>query len=141
MEYPRYFTLEEFLTSATARQKSIENIPSFEIVENITRLALFLDGIREAWGGGISISSGYRNKSLNKAVGGVKNSVHQTGNAADIIPTNGKFKEFVAFLKDYLKDKAYDQCIIEKNNKTQWVHFGLYSPTGEQRRMSFNLEV
>lgn len=135
---PKYFTLEELLTSSIARQKSIENLPSWQIVENLLELAMMLDRIREAWGSGIRISSGFRNTALNTAVGGVKTSVHRLGFAADLIPVNGKFDEFVAFLKDFLKDKAFDQCIIENNKKSKWVHFGLWSPTHTQRRQCFN---
>ena len=140
MKTPVYFDLEELLTSSVARQRSIENLPSWEIVENLNELALFLDGIRAAWGSGIRITSGYRNEKLNVAVGGVLNSVHRLGFAVDMVPVNGKFDAFVEFLKKYLKDKGYDQCIIEKSGKSKWVHFGLYSPTGRQRKMLFNIE-
>ena len=89
------------------------------------------------------MTSGYRNDKLNSAVGGVLNSCHRLGTAADIVPSNGKFDEFVAFLKTYLKGKHYDQCIIEKNKKTgaRWVHIGLWSPTGLQRHNLFNMNV
>lgn len=140
MKTPLYFDLEELLTSSVARQRSIENLPSWEIVENLNTLALFLDGIRAAWGSGIRITSGYRNEKLNVAVGGVLNSVHRYGFAVDMVPMNGKFDAFVEFLKKYLKDKGYDQCIIEKSGKSKWVHFGLYSPTGRQRKMLFNID-
>ena len=136
---PKYFTLEELLTSSVARQKSIENLPSWEIVENLLELAMFLDRIREAWGSGIRVSSGFRNERLNAAVGGVLNSVHRFGYAVDIVPANGDFNGFVEFLKDFLADKSYDQCIIEKKGKSRWVHFGLWSPTHRQRRMLFNI--
>lgn len=136
---PKYFDLEEFLTSSTARQKSIENLPSWEIVANLLELATFLDDLRKEWGSGINVSSGFRNAKLNSAVGGVLNSCHQYGTACDLVPANGKFDEFVEFLKGYLADKNFDQCIIEKNKKTRWVHFGLWSPSGRQRKMLFNI--
>ena len=140
MKTPVYFDLQELLTSSVARQRSIENLPSWEIIENLNELALFLDGIRAAWGSGIRITSGYRNEKLNIAVGGVLNSVHRLGYAVDMVPVNGKFDAFVEFLKKYLKDKGYDQCIIEKSGKSKWVHLALYSPTGRQRKMLFNIE-
>lgn len=137
----RYFKLEEFLTSSTARQKSIENSPSWEIIEHLTELALFLDDLREAWGSGIKITSGFRNEALNKAVGGAKNSVHRIGYAADLQPVNGKMKEFVAFIERWLKNKNYDQLLIETKGKTSWVHIGLWSNDHRQRRMSFPINV
>lgn len=141
MERSRYFRLEEFLTSSTARQKSIENIPSWEVVEHLNELALFLDGLREAWGSGIRVTSGYRNEALNKAVGGVENSVHQIGYAADMVPANGKFKEFAAFVTEWAKDKAYDQLIVERSKRSSWIHLGLYNNNHKQRRMCFLMDV
>lgn len=140
MKTPKYFDLEEFLTSSTARQKSIENLPSWEIVENLNELALWLDQLREDWGSGIIVSSGYRNDKLNSAVGGVLNSIHRKGFAADIYPANGKYEEFVEFIKEWAKDKAFDQIIEERNKNSRWVHVGLYNNTGRQRRLIFKIE-
>lgn len=135
-EYPTYFTLEELLTSSTARQKSIENLPSWEIVEHLKELAEFLDQLRKDWGSGIRVSSGFRNKKLNKAVGGVDESIHQIGYAADIQPSNGKFKEFAEFIQEWVKDKAYDQLCIESKGKTRWIHLGLFNNSGQQRKQN-----
>ena len=136
---PKFFTLDEFLTSSTARQKSIENLPSWEIVEHLNELALFLDGLRQAWGSGINVSSGYRNDALNAAVGGVNNSIHKIGYAADIVPANGKMQEFKKFVKNWIKDKDFDQCIIEKKGKSEWIHIGLFNNRGGQRHNIFSL--
>ena len=141
MERSRYFRLEEFLTSPTARQKSIENIPSWEVVERLNELALFLDDLREAWGSGIRITSGYRNEDLNRAVKGVENSVHQIGYAADMVPANGRFKEFAAFVTEWAKDKVYDQLIVERSKRSSWIHLGLYNNNHKQRRMCFLMDV
>lgn len=137
----KYFQLEEFLDSSVARQKSISNLPSWDIIEHLRELGFFLDDLREAWGSGINVSSGYRNEALNKAVGGVQNSVHQIGYAADIVPANGKFKEFAEFVENWAKDKAYDQIIVEKSKKTKWIHIGLYNNNHKQRRMCFLMDV
>lgn len=141
MQKPKWFTLEELLTSSTARKYSIENLPSFEIVGRLCELGLFLDGIREAWGSGVRVSSGFRNRALNAKVGGVPDSVHQIGYAADIQPVNGKFKEFKAFLVKYLQDKNFDEAILERNKKTEWVHLQLRSNKGFQRRKIFSMAV
>ena len=140
-KYPRYFTLQELLTSSVARQKSIENLPSWEVVEHLLELGLFLDGLREAWGSGIKVSSGFRNDRLNDAVGGVKNSVHKIGYAADIQPSNGHFDNFVAFIRDWARNKGFDQIIIESKGKSKWVHIGLRDNSGKQRRQLFNISL
>ena len=138
----KYFKLEEFLVSDTAIRKKISNVPSWEVVANLSRLANFLDEMREAWGSGIRVSSGFRCPALNSAVGGVQNSAHQYGNAVDITPVNGKMAEFEAFLKRWLRGKKWDQCIYE-SSKTggRWIHFGLYSNKGEQRCKLFSMAV
>lgn len=138
---PKFFRLEEFLTSSTARQKSIENLPSWTVIEHLNELALFLDGVRAAWGSGINISSGYRNEKLNSAVGGVRDSVHKIGYAADLQPSNGKFEEFKKFMLNYLKDKKFDELIIERSRTAQWLHIQLYSNNGYQRRKTFSMSV
>lgn len=142
MQNPVYFTLEEFLTSSTARQRSIENMPSWEVIEHLNELALFLDGLRKDWGSGINVSSGFRNDALNSAVGGVYNSVHRIGYAADLQPANGKMKEFKKFVVEWLKDKQFDEAIIERNKKgIEWIHIQLFSPKGFQRRKIFSLSA
>lgn len=137
----QYFTLQELLRSDTALRKKIDNCPSWEVVRNLERLAQFLDEMREAWGSGIRVSSGFRSVALNAAVGGVTGSAHQYGNAVDITPVNGKQAEFEKFLKTWLKGKKFDQCIWEQSKSSggRWVHFSLYSNKGEQRCKMFGL--
>lgn len=140
MNKPRYFELEEFLRSDTALKNRIPNYPSWEIIEHLNELALFLDGIREAWGSGIRITSGLRTPQLNTAVGGVALSSHQAGYACDMVPVNGKLNEFEAFLKRYLANKAFDECLWErKATGSRWVHFAIRSTKGLQRRKMFGL--
>ena len=85
MKKIKYFKLAEFINSATANRLGIDNMPTFEIVDNLNRLADYLDGIRAKLGKPILVSSGYRCPMLNKAVGGVANSQHLKGLAADLI--------------------------------------------------------
>lgn len=141
MKKSKYFRLEEFLTSSTARQKSIENTPSWEVVEHLNELALFLDGLRASWGSGIIVSSGFRCDKLNAAVGGVPNSVHKIGYAADLQPANGDIEGFKRFVVNWLQGKAFDEAILERKGKVEWVHLQLRSNNGFQRRKVFSLNV
>ncbi len=81
------FTIGELIGNSkppiTAQQK-----------ENLIKVARLAQRIRDKWGSGIAINSGYRDPEHNKKVGGVKNSQHKFGKALDIRPTNGKIKEF-----------------------------------------------
>lgn len=137
----KYFDLEEFLTSSTARQKSIENLPSWDVIDHLKELAAFLDQLREDWGSGIKVSSGFRNDKLNSAVGGVGSSVHMIGYAADIVPSNGKFEEFVKFVEKWVKNKKVDQVIIERTKKSRWLHISLYNNRHQQRHMVFTIDT
>lgn len=135
-----YFNLKEFIDSKVARDNNIDNIPSFDIVINIKMLVdNLLNDLRDKWGSSIIVNSGYRCKKLNDLVGGVKNSAHLYGLAADIIPGNEKMNEFIEFIKKWAIDKDFDQIIIEKSGKTTWIHISLYNIEGKQRKQLFNL--
>ena len=139
----KYFTLAEMLKSETADKNKIQNTPSAEIKQNIEKLLEVLDDLRKFFGKPIKITSGYRCTELNKLVGGSPTSAHVIGYAADLQPVQGSFEEFKASVIDWL-DKSgvkFDQCIIEKNKNTQWVHFGLYNRKGQQRGQQFSLKA
>ena len=69
----KYFKVREF--------QSKDGYPTVLIDDNLVDL---LDQIREYFGKPVLITSGYRTKSHNAAVGGVSNSQHTLGKAADI---------------------------------------------------------
>lgn len=118
----KYFTLNELTKSATAKRLKIDNTPNDEVKHNLTALvANILDPLRKAYGNPIIVSSGYRCPQLNKAVGGVKNSQHTLGMAADIhtvsdtVEDNKKLYQLIREL-----DLPVDQCINEYNYN--WIH-------------------
>lgn len=134
-----YFTIKELCYSYTAEQKGIDNSPSKEIEEHLKELISFLNPIREKWGSGIQVNSGYRCPELNKAVGGVDTSAHMLGYAADLYPVNDKFDDFKTFIVNYLQDKEFDQCILETSGNSEWIHLGLYNNKHQQRKQIFKL--
>jgi uncharacterized protein YcbK (DUF882 family) len=78
------FTLQEFTRSRTATRLGIDNTPDESAIENLNRLCQqFLQPVRNHFGEPIIITSGYRCPKLNEAVGGVPDSYHVTGEAAD----------------------------------------------------------
>lgn len=138
----KYFTLKELCYSKVAEDKKIDNFPSFDVVEHLSELtANILDPLREAWGSGIRVNSGYRCDALNNAVKGVKTSVHRLGWAADLYPSNGKYKEFVEYVKDWVvKNRIrFDQIIEESAGGEKWLHIGFKSSTGSQRKQLLNI--
>lgn len=139
----KYFTLAEMLKSETAEKNQINNTPSAEIEQNVEELLGVLDGLRKFYGKPIRITSGFRCAELNKLVGGSPTSSHVIGYAADLQPIGDTFENFKASVLEWLNKSRvkFDQCIIERNKNTQWVHFGLYNRKGQQRGQQFSLKA
>lgn len=84
----KHFNVSEFFRSSTAAKNGIKNEPSFDekaaIVRNINLLVdNVLDPVRDMVNTPIIITSGYRCPQVNRLVGGVDNSQHMSGCAAD----------------------------------------------------------
>ena len=133
----QHFTLEELYRSKTADTFGINNKPSAQQQINLTYLAEhILEPLRVAMGEPIPIGSGFRCQALNKAVGGVYNSQHMKGEAADINIEGdlGYGKRIFTWIKNHCQ---YDQLIWEHNPKTgsYWVHVSFVFPDfGKNRR-------
>lgn len=124
-----HFTMEELYTSATAKAKGINNKPSVQQMINLVYLCAFvLEPLRVAMGEPIKIGSGFRCQALNKAVGGVYNSQHMKGQAADLCIDGDRQKgrKWFNYIKNHL---PFDQLIWEHNSKgTYWVHVSFVYP-------------
>ena len=133
MYYPKYFTLSEFVRSDTAASLCISNVPTFENVENLARLCeLVLDPVRKQLGTPITVTSGFRCPALNKRVGGVSNSQHLSGLAADL-----KSKDLSELFEALAENENVDQLLFEDNGHTRWVHVSI-APVGKQPRNYIN---
>ena len=143
LKMAKYFTVAEMLKSETAEKNKINNTPSVEVQQNIEELLEVLDGLREFYAKPIRITSGYRCAELNRLVGGSPTSAHVIGYAADLQPIGDTFENFKAEVLRWLDTSrvGFDQCIIERNKSTQWVHFGLFNRKGQQRGQQFSLKA
>ena len=135
MKLSEHFSLSEFERSATATKLGIDNSVPSQYIPALQQLCKeILEPLREFTGQPILISSGYRCPALNKAVGGVKNSQHMTGEAADIhIPvydfkaSDGTHHSNMETLNKWMcwliDNTDFDQCIKETaNRKNYWIH-------------------
>jgi uncharacterized protein YcbK (DUF882 family) len=121
----KYFTLAELLESQAARRKNITEQfnPPGEVVLALNNLVdNILDPLRESYGKPIRISSGYRCKRVNAAVGGASTSQHLLGQAADIQAADGLNMPLFEFIKEM--NLPFDQLLWEYGTKTNpaWVH-------------------
>lgn len=131
----KYFVKREFEKSETADNLKIDNTIPEELMPGLEEFVdNILDPLREAWGTGIKINSGYRSAALNKAVGGSTTSSHSIALAADLWPLGRDFERFKEFVRDYLYARDFDQCIIEYSGDKRWCHIGYKNRKGEQRR-------
>ena len=117
-----HFRLGEFLNLG----KYSDNIPTMQHVANMTYGCLMLLEPARQVVGPIIINSGYRTPRVNALVGGVKNSQHLIGQAADIRPKDPQqFQRLVAFLKAHTMT---DQLLTGSN----WLHIS-WTPFGQPR--------
>lgn len=105
--------------STTATRRGIDNTPPADAIENLGALCRnVLEPARLAFGAPITVTSGYRSKELNAAVGGKATSQHLRGEAADIQVKRGLRKLF-----KIIKDRGvFDQLLYETNGKSTWIH-------------------
>ena len=136
-----HFTIEEMYASDTAKRLGINNKPSVQQMVNLVYLCAFvLEPLRVAMNEPIKIGSGFRCQQLNKAVGGVYNSQHLKGQAADLCIDGDieKGKRWFNYIKEHL---PFDQLIWEHNPKTgsYWVHVSfVYPDFGKNRKKVIN---
>lgn len=82
-----HFTAEELCFSDYAYRNNIDNIPPLDKLYNLCYLVHYvLEPLRMRFSRPIIVNSGYRCIEVNKGVGGVPNSYHLFGRAADIRP-------------------------------------------------------
>ena len=131
-----HFTIEELYASATAKAKGINNKPNVQQTINLVYLTAYvLEPLRVAMNEPIKIGSGFRCQALNKAVGGVYNSQHLKGQAADLC-IDGDMKKGKKWFDYIRKNLPFDQLIWEHNSKgSYWVHVSfVYPDFGRNRR-------
>ena len=110
------FSLNELCATSTG----LDNRPS-EVEE--ARLVRLVDAVlqpaRDALGMPVRVTSGYRSREVNRAVGGVARSQHTLGEAADLTCRDNRR------LFNYIRDNLpFDQLIWEGGDRRQpaWVH-------------------
>ena len=123
-----HFTLAE-LTHTDHR--SLDNTPNATELANLKRLAEFLETVKTTLGGKpVMISSAYRSKAVNDAVGSKDTSSHRLGLAADFrvpgmtpdavvraiiaanLPYQQLIREFDAWTHISISDKTKRQALI-----------------------------
>ena len=124
-----HFKLVEFLNV----KKYPDNKPTLQDVANMTYGCIMLLEPARQVVGPIIISSGFRNSRVNRLVGGVANSQHLIGQAADIRPQDpAKFQSLV----DFLKTSEYTDQLLTGST---WLHLSWspFRPPRHQIRIGY----
>ena len=115
------FTLEELTASESAERNGWDNTPNDAELENLKRLADFLEQVKVVLGGKpIMINSAFRSKKVNDSVGSKDTSQHRIGCAADIRVPGMTPDEVVR--KVIASGIGYDQVIREFD---RWTHISV----------------
>ena len=127
MNLSDHFTLEE-LTHTDHRE--LDNTPNDLEVENLKRLAHFLEAIKAVLGGKpVMVNSAFRSEAVNTAVGSKNTSQHRVGCAADIrVPGMTPDEVVKAVMRSGLE---YDQIIREFD---RWTHVSIPTVQGTPAR-------
>ena len=124
MNLTENFSLHEMTKSETALRKNMPNEPTEADIANLKLLAeKVLQPLRDHYGVGIKVNSGYRSPDVNAAVGGSRTSDHCKGQAADIEIAGVPNATLAQYIKDSLQ---YTQLILEFYTPgvpdSGWVH-------------------
>ena len=136
MQLSKNLSLKEAIKSNTATRLGIDNKPEQWEINNLRAVAeKVFQPVRDHFGVPIGVSSGYRSKKLNKAIGGSKYSQHVIGEALDIdADIYGRVTNAEIF--NYIKDNLeWDQMIWEfgDDEEPNWVHVS-YKEAGHNRK-------
>lgn len=125
-----HFSLEEFTHSQTAARLGIDNDLPMELRATAIKTCQGMEHVRVILNAhAIHVSSGYRCKALNDALGSKDSSQHRTAQAVDFTaPTFGDIRRIVTILRD--SELVFDQLIAEFNS---WVHISFVDSKPRQQ--------
>mgnify|MGYP005630424909 FL=1 len=143
MKITNNFSLGEMIKSSTAIRQGIDNSPNTEHLINLTNLCCnILQPVSNHFKRTVTINSGYRSPSLNKAIGGSKTSHHCFGEAADFEIIGLSNVELATWIKNNL---MFDQLILEFHIKGQpnsgWVHCSYKKDKTNRKKIMTALRV
>lgn len=140
----KHFDFDELMHSNVALAQGFLNEPFFydevDVYDNLESLVNnVLDPIRELVAVPVIITSGYRCERLNKLVGGVPNSQHRTGHAADFY-VKGFSRNDMKKLFIQLREKIeFDQLILYVNRG--FIHVSYVDAASNRDEAIVRLEI
>ena len=135
MNLTKNFTLSEMTKSETALRHDMDNSPDQTAISNLQVLAVHvLQPVRDHYGKGVKVNSGFRHPEVNAKVGGSKTSDHCKGMAADIEIPGVPNAELAEWIRSNL---PFTQVILEFYTQgvpdSGWVHVS-YDPANLKKQ-------
>jgi len=135
MNLTKNFTLSEMTKSETALRHDMDNTPDQTVISNLQALAVHvLQPVRDHYGKGVKVNSGYRSPDVNARVGGSRTSDHTRGMAADIEIPGVPNAELAEWIRGNL---PFTQLILEFYTRgvpdSGWVHVS-YDPANLKKQ-------
>lgn len=133
MNLSKNLTLEE----ACVTNSGLANVPLLTEISNLRFVAEnVFQPCRDYFGKPLKVNSGFRSKSVNKAVGGAASSQHVKGEALDLDFGNKEDnKKLFEYIKSHL---VFDQLINESNYS--WIHVS-YSVANNRKEVLEMIKV
>ena len=136
MKLTANFSLQEMTKSETALRFGLDNTPNDSELENLVALCeCVLQPVRDHFGKGVKVNSGFRDVEVNAKVGGSKTSDHTRGMAADIEIPGVSNAELGQWIVDNL---SFRQVILEFYTPgipdSGWVHVS-YNPGDNKKQV------
>ena len=136
MKLTANFSLAEMVKSDTALRHDIDNIPDDEQLANMVALCEnVLQRVRDHYGMGVKVNSGFRHPTVNAKVGGSKTSDHCKGMAADIEIPGVANADLAKWIVDNMN---FRQVILEFYTPgvpdSGWVHVS-YNPADNKKQI------
>jgi hypothetical protein len=132
------FTLAEMTKSETALRHDMDNTPGEQEIAALKLLCeKVLQPIRDHYGKGVKVNSGFRHPEVNAKVGGSKTSDHCRGQAADIEIPGVANAELAEWIRDNLE---FRQLILEFYTPgipdSGWVHVSYVAEDNKKQVMT-----
>ena len=132
------FSLHELTKSEIALRLGLDNTPNETEIAALKMLAeKVLQPVRDHFGKGVKVNSGFRSIAVNQATGGSKSSDHVRGQAADIEIPSVPNAELAQWIMDNLE---YTQLILEFYTPgipdSGWVHVSFDSANLKKQELT-----
>ena len=140
MNLTKNFTLEEMIKSETALRHDMDNTPGEKEIGNLKLLCeKVLQPVRDHFGKGVKVNSGFRHPDVNAKVGGSRTSDHTRGQASDIEIPGVPNAELAEWIKDNLE---FRQLILEFYTPgvpdSGWVHVSYVAEDNKKEVLTAN---